>query len=228
MLAAIPVSSPTKPTRQQPEAHADFLALQPIVERHARIAFRHLPFFEREDAACEAVAAAFVSFVRLKSRGKDPVRDFPSSMATYAVLHVFAGRRAGGHASTTDVMSRQAQRKHGFQVESLSGSCRERKPGPLDLGHGDAIGDALRDNSRTPPDEQAAFRIDFASWLAALGPKDREIIHDLVVGERAEDVAKKFQITSGRISQKRRRFRDDWLSYCDGSQAEDDDRDFAA
>jgi hypothetical protein len=224
MLAAIPISAPANQT----EAHSDFLALQPIVERHAHVAFRHMPAVEREEAACEAVAAAFESFVRLKARGKDPVRDFPSSMATYAVLHVHAGRHVGGHASSTDVLNKQAQRKHGFQVESLSGSCRERKHGPLDLGHGDALGDALRDNTRTPPDEQAAFRIDFAKWLAAWGPKDRQMIHDLVLGERADDVAKKFRVTPGRVSQKRRRFREDWERYCDGSQVEEDDRDFAA
>ena len=227
MLAANSILSSTKPTRHQAEVHADFLDLRPIVERHAQIAFRKLPAVDREEAASEAVAAAFESFVKLKARGKDPVRDFPSSMAIYAVLHVRADRHVGGHASSNDVMSRQAQRRHGFKVESLSGSSDERRPGPVDLGHGDAIGDSLRDNARTPPNEQAAFRIDFKNWLAAWAPQDRAMILDLVLGERTSEVASKYKVTPGRVSQKRRRFHDDWLSYCDEPTV-DDDRDFAA
>jgi hypothetical protein len=97
----------------------EFLDLIPIVEWHVRFAFRGRPAADREEAAAEAVAAAYASYVGLKARGKDPVRDFPSALAAYAVLHVRAGRQMGGRNSTTDALSPLAQRKRGFRVESL-------------------------------------------------------------------------------------------------------------
>ena len=63
------------------QCHDDFLPLRAKVEHHARIVFRHFPPSDREEAASEAVAAAFQSFLRLKARGKNPEKDFPSRMA---------------------------------------------------------------------------------------------------------------------------------------------------
>jgi hypothetical protein len=45
--------------------HHDFLPFFPIIEKHAMVGFRHLPAVDREEAAAEAVAAGFSSFVRL-------------------------------------------------------------------------------------------------------------------------------------------------------------------
>ena len=43
------------------EVHAEFLALYPVVERHARVVFRGRRHVDREEAAAEAVASAFAS-----------------------------------------------------------------------------------------------------------------------------------------------------------------------
>jgi hypothetical protein len=77
------------------------------------------------------------------------------------------------------------------------------------------------------PSEQAIFRIDLRNWLSTWGPKDRAIIDDMVSGERTADVAEKHRLTAGRVSQKRRQFREDWERYCDEPSAEEGDRDFA-
>ena len=53
--------------------HADFLPLYPVIQRHARVVFRHLPAVEREEAIAEAVATGFASFVHLKERDKNPL-----------------------------------------------------------------------------------------------------------------------------------------------------------
>jgi hypothetical protein len=42
------------------QSHAKFLALIPTVEKHVQIAFRGRPEVDREKAAAEAVARAFV------------------------------------------------------------------------------------------------------------------------------------------------------------------------
>ena len=203
------------PVRHHAEAHDDFIPLIAIVDRHARVVFRHLPAADREEAATEAVAAAFKAFVRLKARGK-PVNDLRSGIAAYAVLHTKSGRRVGGHLNSNDVLSGQAQRKHGFKVESLS---MDRSFGGHDHRRSnhqpDPIEEQLRENSRTPPSEQAAFRIDFRDWLAAWSHRDRKMIHDLGLGERTADVAKKYGITPGRVSQRRRQYQNDWRRYYD-------------
>jgi hypothetical protein len=209
------------------QCHDDFLPLKVRVERHARFAFRHFPPSEREEAACEAVAAAFRSFVRLKARGKNPA-DFPSQMSHWATMVVMDGRHENSH----DAMSPKAQRRHGFRVQSLSGLNRRplREPQTRRGQHGysDEVEEQLYENARTPPAEQAIFRIDFRDWLNSWAPKDRGLIDDLVLGERTADVASKHRITAGRVSQKRRQFRADWERYCDEPSNEEDGRDFAA
>jgi hypothetical protein len=40
--------------------------------------------------------------------------------------------------------------------------------------------EALIDNTKTPPDEQAAFRIDFPNWLTSLDQRRGRIAEELV------------------------------------------------
>jgi hypothetical protein len=43
------------------QSHAEFLTLVPTVERHVKFAFRGRPSADQEEAAAEAVAAAYAS-----------------------------------------------------------------------------------------------------------------------------------------------------------------------
>ena len=62
---------PTDPSSWQ----AGFLHLLPAVQTHARIKFRSLPAVHREEAVCEAVAAACQTYQRAAVRGNlDAVR----------------------------------------------------------------------------------------------------------------------------------------------------------
>jgi hypothetical protein len=40
-------------------------------------------------------------------------------------------------------------------------------------------------------------------------------MHDLMVGERTADVARKYGLTPGRVSQKRREFMQGWQRFCE-------------
>jgi DNA-binding NarL/FixJ family response regulator len=51
-----------------------------------------------------------------------------------------------------------------------------------------------------------AFRIDFAAWLRSHPSRDRRINLMLATGESTRAVAKRFDISEGRISQLRRRY----------------------
>jgi hypothetical protein len=103
-------------------------------------------------------------------------------------------------------MSTRAQYKHGFLVQSLP----QYETGDKD---NEAL-DALRDNTRTPPPEQVAFRLDFPAWRKTRTERDRRVIDELMRGERTKDVSRKHGLTAGRISQLRRDFHHDWNRFC--------------
>jgi hypothetical protein len=46
---------------------------------------------------------------------------------------------------------------------------------------------ALTDNTSTPPDEQAAFRLGFPAWLATRTNRDRLVITHLAVADWGRD-----------------------------------------
>src|SRR5262249_7346831 len=137
-------------------------------------------------------------------RGKDATR-FPSALADFAARAVRAGRRLCGRERSRDVLSPTAQRRHHFAVEHL--------PDFSTLA-GHVMSEALRDNTQTPPPEQASFRIDFPRWLMTRSERDRRLAEDLMTGERTSNVSTKFGLSPARISQLRRDFHDDWQRFC--------------
>jgi hypothetical protein len=57
---------------------------------------------------------------------------------------------------------------------------------------------------QTPVPEQVCFRCDLPAWLDTLSERDCSITQDLMIGERTMDVANKYRLSPGRISQLRR------------------------
>jgi transposase-like protein len=66
-----------------------------------------------------------------------------------------------------------------------------------------------------------SFRVDFADWLASLSRRDRRIAESLAIGNRTSDVAKRFDVSSGRISQLRRELAESWTEFT--GESEDND-----
>jgi hypothetical protein len=117
---------------------------------------------------------------------------------------VKSGRRLCGQDSARDALSPVAQRTKGFTVNSL--------PQGSSL-YGNVFDEALRDNTQTPVPEQVAFRQDFPAWQATLTQRDRRLLEDLMAGERTSDVANRYGLSCGRVSQLRREFHDDWRRF---------------
>jgi hypothetical protein len=184
--------------------HAAFLAIVPRIERHGEVYFRHVRCpHRRADYIAEMVAVSWKWFVRATQQGKE-VSQFVSVLATFAACHVRSGRRLCGQEKGKDALSPLAQTRHGFVVQAL--------PAYSTLS-GNPLFEALADNAQTPPPEQAAFRIDFPEWLSTLGARNRDLAEDLMVGERTRDAARKYGLCSGRVSQLRREFHDDWQRF---------------
>lgn len=201
MIAAVHSSGPRADDRGLQKS---FLLLLPRVERHARVYFRRLRCpAGRQDAVAEAVALAWDWHVRLARSGKDASR-FAGALAAFAARAVRCGRGLCGQESSRDVLSALARRRRRFGVRRL--------PEYSSAGI-DPLAEALADNRRTPPDEQAAFRIDFPAWRRTRAERDRRILDELMVGERTIDVARRHGLSPGRVSQLRREFHADWQRF---------------
>jgi len=203
---------------KHPDLQTRFLTILPRIRTHAGIYFRHVKCcVKKSDLIAEVLALAWKWFVRLAQRGKDATQ-YPSVLATFAARAVNAGRRLCGQLKAKDVLSERAQQKHGFRVEQLpisTRTCHEELNGVHGQRHLDAFEERLQDNTMTPPDEQAAFRIDFPAWLSTRTERDRKIINDMAVGERTQHLARRFGISSARVSQLRREYSQDWRRFTD-------------
>ncbi|HEY7425257.1 MAG TPA: hypothetical protein VH682_13580 [Gemmataceae bacterium] len=143
--------------------------------------------------------------LRLAEKGRDATC-FPTALASYAARAVKSGRRLCGQERANDVLSPLAQQRRHFAVEKLP---------DFSTLNGSPLEEALHDKRVSPVPEQVAFRLDFPAWLASLTKRDHAIVEDLMLGERTRDVANKFGVSPGRISQKQTEFCQDWQSFCD-------------
>ena len=192
-----------KEPRQRPAAwHGTFLALLPTIERSARIAFRNLRGEDHDDAVQEAVVRTCLAFRQLFLQGRASDAH-PTVLARYAVAQIRAGRSVGTRMNIRDVLSHYAQRKKRFRVERLD-----------HYESSDEVWrEAIVEDPRTPVFDQVWFRIDFPLWLARLSGRDRRVAEALAVGDSTGEVAKRFGLTPGRVSQLRQAFYSSWRTF---------------
>jgi hypothetical protein len=198
------------------ELHAAFLSIVPRIESHGQYAFRGVVCPQRRaDCIAEMVGLCWLWFVRLVERGKDPL-GFPVVLATYAARQVKCGRRLCGQEKGQDALSGLAQRRHGFKVEPLPHSAAgyDRLGAVGGQRKQDALEELLHDNGQTPVPEQVCFRIDFPAWRRTHARRTRRLMDDMMLGERTRELARKFGLSPGRISQLRRELHNDWRCFC--------------
>jgi hypothetical protein len=195
-----------------------FLALVPNIEKHARNAFAYYKCAnQKADKVAESVALAWKWFVRLHERGKN-ASTFPVVFASLVARAVASGRRIAGGEPASDVMSKSAQRKHGFSVTEFPHAdaipLHEIFSDPHAQKAIDALEERLADNTQTPVPDQAAFRIDFPAWMRTLSPRERLLAQAMMREEGTNDLSRKFGVSAGRISQIRSKLRTEWTSFC--------------
>lgn len=197
-----------RPYPRQPKAqiksawHAGFMALLPDIYRHIRFAFRRLESERRDEATQDALANALVAFVRLYELGKTDVA-YATPLANYAVRQVCSGRQVACPLNMDDVLSPYAQLRRGFTVS------RFQRP---DESEG-AWKEILVEDPTCTPAELAASRIDFDAWLNRLPRRKRRMASTLASGETTSATARKFNVTSGRVSQVRRELSAAWQQF---------------
>lgn len=180
---------------------SQFLALLPKIENTARFLCLRLNPEAREEAIAEVIANAFVAFTRLMQQNRANVAT-AGSLARFGVRQFFAGRRVGGRLNGHDILSPYACRKHRLQLERLE-QQDER-------GNWQEV--LVEDRTATPAD-LAASRIDVANWLEQLPGRIRSIALMLADGYSTGEVATRFRLSPGRVSQLRRELAERWRDF---------------
>lgn len=185
-----------------PSWQKTFIAMLPDIERYLVIAFHRLRGDNRDEVVQAALANACVACARLIQRGCAD-RVFPSVLARFAVAQVRAGRQVGTQLNVRDVLSPYAQQRKPIVVERLDRFDRRC----------DEWRESVLEDHRTPVFDQVQFRIDFPNWLARLSRRDQRVARWLALGHGTGATARRFRISSGRVSQLRQEFYDSWREF---------------
>jgi len=205
MIAA---ACPQDPDPRARRYAAKFLVLLPLIQQLARRAFRRCPVEERQELIAEVIANCWAAFVRLMDRDREE-RVFATPLARFAIRQVRDGRRVGTPSNVNDLSSPYARQQRGFRVERLDHYDRREQRWK----------EILVEDRHAGPADTAAVRIDFANWLRSLPVRPRRVAEKLAVGETTGAVARRFRLSTGRISQMRRELRRGWDDFQSGAAA---------
>jgi hypothetical protein len=189
-------------SRQTNGWQEEFLLMLPRIAKYAHRAFRNLRREAKEDAVCEVVARCMCDYRRLHQR-KETHRAFASTLVRYAVAGYYRGRRVGAAQCSRDIYHRR----------SRGGKFSDLFRDSIADNDGAGWAEMLIDNSMTPVPEQVHFRVEFPRWLAAQTQRNQQIVARLSRGYTTAEVASRFRISRGRVSQLRKEFYDSWNEF---------------
>ncbi len=190
-------------------AHRGFMQMLPTIQAYARGAFAHLNPEARQDLIQEVIANALVAYVRLYQQGRVALA-YPTVLARYGIAQVRDGRRVGAKLNIWDPLSRYCQKRKGVVVERLDVFDEEEN----------AWAEAVVEDTRTAGVADIAFRLDFPAWLSTLSRRDRHIAKILALGHSTSAVAKRFDVSAGRVSQLRRELAESWREFTGGNEGD--------
>lgn len=184
-----------------PAWHAVFLAMLPKIIRYAKLAFRNLGPEARQEAVQNVVTNSCAAVEALARRGKLDLA-YPTVLARFGIKQTRDHRVTGNTMNVLDVLSPYCKAKKGLVVESLDGRNADGE-----------WAQAIVEDKTAGPAEIARTRIDFGDWLASLKKRDRKIAESLAAGNRTSDVAKRYKVSAGRISQLRKELAVNWHRF---------------
>lgn len=179
-----------------------FMALLPEIESRICQACRYRGQSAREDYLADAVVLCLWSYKRLHARGRARLVS-ASSLAWFATKQLRVGRGDACRLNANDILSRYARLRRGFRVERLDEIEQHEKEWV----------NAIVMDWRSTVLDQVAARLDITAWLATLCKRTRQIAADLGQGGLTSEVARKFGVSAGRISQLRRELAESWATF---------------
>jgi hypothetical protein len=174
----------------------EFVDMLPEIRKWVRLAFRQLNPEAREDAIEEGIIHSLLSYSRLHSKGRAEKAN-ASSLAWYAVLAVKRGRPAVGRMNAKEPLSRYSHVSSGVRFERQNSEWIDK----------------LVEDKRASVPDQVAAKLDVRAWFATLTKRMNQIAKDLAFGCSTNEVAQKYGVTAGRISQLRRMLEDSWAAF---------------
>jgi DNA-directed RNA polymerase sigma subunit (sigma70/sigma32) len=73
--------------------------------------------------------------------------------------------------------------------------------------------DTLVEDKRASVPDQVAAKMDVSDWFSTLASRMKQIALDLAYGHTTSEVAAKYGVTAGRISQLRRTLEESWRAF---------------
>jgi len=153
--------------------------------------------YDYDDVIQDLVGFALEMYHSLIQRGKEV---FFSPILNYAIKRYQDGRRFTG-SNTTDILSHQTQilgRSDVCQLSAFEGDLDERDFMEMVQP---SVADAVQ------------WKIDYETWLVNLTPRDQAIAMDLSYGHTTSEVAAKYGVSAGLISQYRKRYAQSWNDF---------------
>ncbi len=189
------MNTATPPAAAPADARHDFDASLVRIEAAIRHHFRRWPRHAREEAMAEAVAYTWAAWLGLIRRGRDPVAVGVVAIAANCCRAVRNGRSVASSRPSVrgamDLYHPVARRGPGPRVVALE-EMESLPPGTWR--------DWLASDSRYGPAEEAAFRVDFASWLGDLPERKRRVAELLAQGLGTGVTARRLGVTPGAVS----------------------------
>jgi hypothetical protein len=182
--------------RNETSWQTDFVVMLPEIEQKLALAFCRLDPDAREDAIEEGVVHSLLAYARLVEQGRAEVA-IPSSLAWYSCRHVKRGRPAGGRMNGKEPLSRYGQISNDIKVERQASNWI----------------DAAVEDKRASVVDQVAAKMDVSAWFATLTQRTKQIAKDLAFGCSTSEVARKYGLTAGRISQLRTMLEESWAAF---------------
>jgi hypothetical protein len=182
--------------RNETTWQSNFTTMLPEIEQKLRLAFCRLDPEAREDAIEKAIVHSLFSYSRLHEQGRAEVAT-ASSLAWYSSRQVKRGRPTTGKMNGKEPLSRYGQISNDIEIE--------RQPGNWI--------DAMVEDKRASVEDQVAAKMDVGAWFATLTKRMKEIATDLAFGCSTSEVAKKYGVSAGRISQLRRVLEESWAAF---------------
>lgn len=188
-----------------------FEAALPSMDNVIRHYFRNWPARRRADALADARAALWAAWHSLVRRGKDPLQVGITGIAARCCLYASSGRKLGNAnrgRACLDIFDRRARRRLGIEIISI-----EEPTGIESASGSEGWRGWLAGNNRVTPADEAAFRVDFARWLADLPERKRMMAELLLQGHETGVVASHLGVTPGAVSQARGWLESSWRAY---------------
>lgn len=164
-----------------------FLAYLPDMQAIASWSFRHLDPDKREEAVQNVVTLVWKYAHVLFRQGRLDNPGILKSVLSYAIRQTKSGRTVQGKGSrkSKDALDYRDRGRVTFEQADLNGLIGRTTPVP----------------------DQVSFRVDVPAFFSTLKRHQQALAADLAVGMTTSEVAAKYGVTPGAVSQFRVRFK---------------------